>query len=1226
MLDYRFIKSVITLLIGVGVFCFAGDIFYYESFESSSIASDYGLIGIGSPNVVDSSVATAFHGEQSIGKDAGLWSMFMYPESDIPTNIDYRVDCWINLDAANVGRPILALYNSNGYIMLAIDQTSTGTTRKIMYRLNSATFTNHGNYDGIDLSGGWHRLSFIRSGQIYMLYYDDVMLITTSVIGGGVNYLGIGQMWVSYGAVYYDSISIARYEPQNTFIKNPFPLNSEAGVNNSILAWEVEHSNPEYIGQYYDVYLDNNLQFTNVATPGKVQITDGCIRYVYEIQSNLDSGRYYWRVVADFCGRESEVFMFDYSAYSPLYPQDDLSNVELTPVLNWRVADFIASSVDYYELYFGVDGEMFYYGSYSGTETGMLNFLQPSTVYNWQIKSYTSTGEMIAQSPVWSFTTSYYAVTRPSIYKFDVRFANSWLRDEQYDLHHTLVSIQGLVNREVPRVFLIFDAQDEIWLNRLVEPGGLCEGWNIHTISDTLDYINFFSEYIEGVVLYDSSPDSGVISTSLVATSVAAAEGCIALRNATSSSIYQMLVADQSGRQLPIVKDLSNKFAGHGTIWQTNVSSTGSAKCDAYIWLIENYIKTGKLDTTKIVYTMDMWGMNTSVQHRHTQLRNLDYAFRNKAVCFELSPWADEIPNDDPGQPLGTDYNTFIAILDACNHNNNYSEMIKFCGFTNWVYKYTDYVGGKHGAVATEWQTVLLTSAYNAYMEADALELSYVSNTSFYEGLKPVMDSRRYIQNPPPSYQSLVDKGYIRSDGTVAPNNYILIYMGDYDQASWILYWLAGDRYDDEARGNVPCNWGLTPNSADRVGVAFDYMYRNKSDKDFFFAANSGAGYINPSQLYGNRLSGYSDALDIWNAHCRRYYRMFDYSITGWVLNGSAGTLSVADSDAYISFSGDGVGFYDGPGSPFLRDNVPVIRRNVGGPTNENYSPSSLNLTSGSGVKFSWFRTVLLYPEKLDLLKQQCIAIGNDYKFLDAYTFYYLLRYYLGGNNNYRATWVADNVPNIMATGQQYSVSISVRNDGWNNWTRSNGYKLGYAIVPKGQKPVYSDYDKNGRFLLASDSSISTGDSFIFDVSVVAPSSQGEYDLYYDLVREGVAWFRQKGNIEWKTPIIVADDVYSIDSDGDGIPDIVELEYGLLPWYPYDGRCGDIGFMAADISGIMGISDCYVDHYDLAKLASQWLSTGGAGGTVNLDEYAVLGANWLSCNDPLNIECWYNFE
>lgn len=47
------------------------------------------------------------------------------------------------------------------------------------------------------------------------------------------------------------------------------------------------------------------------------------------------------------------------------------------------------------------------------------------------------------------------------------------------------------------------------------------------------------------------------------------------------------------------------------------------------------------------------------------------------------------------------------------------------------------------------------------------------------------------------------------------------------------------------------------------------------------------------------------------------------------------------------------------------------------------------------------------------------------------------------------------------------------------------------------------------------------------------------------------------------------------------------------------GSCGDNGYLTSDISGPDGIPDCYVDIYDFAQIA----------------------ANWLDCTDPNNVDC-----
>lgn len=744
-------------------------------------------------------------------------------------------------------------------------------------------------------------------------------------------------------------------------------------------------------------------------------------------------------------------------------------------------------------------------------------------------------------------------LVRPTVYVLDLRSSTNLPAAERYDLRHAAVCIQGIANRDAPRAFTLFTSEDAWWLTRLGEPGGLCEGWPVVYVTDFDAWLARFRARIKGVVLYDPDPNTGVISTSLAATTAAGVLDAIAVRKDTASgSMYRKLVLDATGPQLPVLVDLAGKFTGSGTIWQTGTPSTGSAKCDAYIWAKEKYLDTGLCDPTVLVYTLDLWGLKLGLGLQ-TQLNNLDFGISRRGFCFELSPWGDETPNDDAGQPVGTDLVTFKAIMHACNQRTAQQRWIKLCGFINWPYKYTDHTGGNHGDVATEWEMVRLVSAYNVFLEADAPSPQWVSNTSFYGGLTRAVALRRHIQNPAPTFEQLQARGLIGADGRVPDGNYIMLGMGDYDQASWVLNVLAPSRYNSAARGQVDCNWAVDPNMADRASVAFDYMFRHKSPRDTFMAWDSGAGYVNPRQLRGTRSpSGYPSGVNTWREHCKHYYRMFDYSITAWLLNGNAGTLNSTDFRNYAPFSGDGIGHDGGtPGGPALDQNVPIRARN--GPDN----PAAGQLIDAtSGVNFAWYRTILWTPDGVKALADAYAGSGHNHQFVDAYSFYYLMRHHLGGNNDHRATWVSDSIPRIMRAGETIPVEITVRNDGWDNWSEAAAYRLGIAIVPPGAAPAYVDYDARGRGKLPDGTVVRPGESGVFSHAITAPVSPGTYDLYYDLVHDGVTWFREVHNLEWKQTLIVASDPLTVDTDGDALPDTWETANGRLFWHPDDGTPG----------------------------------------------------------------------
>ena len=879
-------------------------------------------------------------------------------------------------------------------------------------------------------------------------------------------------------------------------------------------------------------------------------------------------------------------------------PEDNLKFV-----LSWLPGEGAES----HNIYFGTDfndvnNATILSNEYKGTQPLDSNSYSPATpdfgTYYWRIDEFD--GVSILEGQVWSFTKT---VNKPTIYHLNLTNLNGFTIEHQYDIKHVAACVQGLVNRDAPRVFLSFPLEvwgnndDLFWLKRMREEGGLCYGWNVQEISSVELLVDKFVEYLDGVVLYDPDPDTGVISTSLVATTVSGVENGVAVRKDISpGSMYNYLVNDSNGPQLPVLFDLSGKFTGSGTIWQTSTPSTGSAKCDAYIWAKEKYIDTGKCNPTLLMYKLDMWGLKLGNSYPW-QLGDLDYGVRNKGFCFELSPYGDQIPNDDPCQPMGTDRETFKTILNACNLQTGQTEMILSCGFPNWPVKYSNSAGGLYDGGHLEAKTVLLLSAYNAYMSADG---GNFCNASFYAGLLPEFKNRRYVQNPAPTYDDMVSRGLIDSSGNVVAGNYIMIAHGDYDGAMGIIYRLAGQRYDDPVRGERYINWAINANEIERVSVAMDYIRRNQSAKDYFVAGDSGCGYVYPHKFYGSRTpSGYPDCIDIWQKHNTKYHRLLDYSITGWIHSGYLdGRLSITDCYTYAPFSGDGIVLNeDTPLSDWLANNMPYIICDK--PWISTLEPDEV-INYPSGVYFATYHLPFWYPSEMKYLEDEVIALGNNHRFLDAYTFFYLFRYHLGGNNNYRATWISDTIPQIMAAGQTYSIEATVRNDGWDTWSEALLYRLGYSVVPSGSAPSYSFSD------IPSGVSVAPGQSVTFAFDIIAPLTEGSYDVYLDMVQEGQGWFRDKNNIEWKKEITVAVDEMVVDTDSDGCPDVREWNMGLLYWHPDDR-------IKADIS-----CDGVVDIADLAMLSGYWLEEQenlaediNSDFRVDLRDLAMVAIRWL---------------
>jgi hypothetical protein len=825
--------------------------------------------------------------------------------------------------------------------------------------------------------------------------------------------------------------------------------------------------------------------------------------------------------------------------------------VSLSPLLRWQPG-LNATSRD---VYFGVNplpGAAEFQGNQTETtfNPGPLEF---NTTYYWRIDEInpqaTDTGDL------WSFTTSLKNPAKPTIYHLDINdFGTNLTAEQQYDLRHVAICVQGLANRVAPRVFIPFIAEDQLWLTRLQEPGGLCEDWHLVNVNSVQELVTIFSDTINGVVLYNHDPDTGVNSTSHVASVVAGVENAIAVRkDPNSSSLYNYLVNDINGPQLPVLFDLTGKFTGTGTIWQTATPSTGSRKCDAYTWAREKYIDTGKIDPTTVFYSRDMFALNAAPGNPNDwQLQNLDYVILRKGLVFDLSPWTDEPATDEPTQPSGTDGVTFRALLDACNIQTGQGKMIKWPAFQDGAYKYCQLAGtgSIHSFGETQAEIDIISNQYNCYTEPDAAGINHVSNGSFYAGLKNAATlDRRLVQNPAPTFDDMVARGLIVNN-VVPPGNYIMTFMGDYDNASWTLYLCAGERYDDN-RGNSYLTWAINPTSLDRVSVAMDYMYRHKTDKDYFMAPNSGAGWIMPTWHYNrtlfpnneNEYSLYPSDVPVWQQHCRDYYRISDYSISGWLLDGLGHSVTITEAVNYAPFSGDGIGMTV-TGSPALHNGIPIMSPTGTDP----FQQDIINLPSG--VNFACYRTIIVYPSNIQTLEQQWAGSGNNHQFLDCYTYCYLMRYHLGGSNNYRATWVDDTIPRVMAAGQTYPVTVTVRNDGWDTWSEASAYRLGYATVNSEVIPNNGNYGP-ARAILPN--SVAPGETVTFSFNYTAPAVNGTHDLYYDMVQDGgVSWFHENGNIEWKNEIIVATAETDVDTDGDGRPDVQEEAKGTLYWHPDD--------------------------------------------------------------------------
>lgn len=97
--------------------------------------------------------------------------------------------------------------------------------------------------------------------------------------------------------------------------------------------------------------------------------------------------------------------------------------------------------------------------------------------------------------------------------------------------------------------------------------------------------------------------------------------------------------------------------------------------------------------------------------------------------------------------------------------------------------------------------------------------------------------------------------------------------------------------------------------------------------------------------------------------------------------------------------------------------------------------------------------------------------------------------------------FVSQTVPSVMTAGEQYAVSVAIRNTGTNTWTLTDKYRLG------SQNPRDNNTWGISRVLLDASDSIATGEEKTFTWTVTAPAAAGTYNFQWQMVREGTTWF-----------------------------------------------------------------------------------------------------------------------
>jgi hypothetical protein len=414
--------------------------------------------------------------------------------------------------------------------------------------------------------------------------------------------------------------------------------------------------------------------------------------------------------------------------------------------------------------------------------------------------------------------------------------------NDRYDIAVMAATLQGTYNLTADKKLYLLDgtvpsskdvldimSKDDRWLSHTDR---------VNLGSDVLRLFEIAKDAIKTVVIWDPH----LPCTVNIATTIAGVESGIVMTQAQYNTYEFNLPSNVN------VISLVGKFNG---------SETGSAKNDAYRWAIREYLLTGKCSPDYIFSLEDAFGRNM----RNTYARDL--AVQKKGFVFDLSPWEDEAPKDDPTQKPGTDLATYMMILEALQELRGTQKLTEVVGFFSGQ-KYADQGNddnwtSKYKGTQVEWKYAYLFTPYQCYWNPSTEFAMNMSLHSTYDVETPLE------QNRPEEEIELDD-----SENMV----YMLIVMGDYDSVG-SLYAKMITNWNNRFRGRIPLAWSFNPNLIDHYPDIIDYFYQTATPNDYFVSNVGGAGWYNPS-----RVEDTEEQWEMWLDHHLKYFEMTDMSVS----------------------------------------------------------------------------------------------------------------------------------------------------------------------------------------------------------------------------------------------------------------------------------------------------------------------------------------------------------
>ena len=427
-----------------------------------------------------------------------------------------------------------------------------------------------------------------------------------------------------------------------------------------------------------------------------------------------------------------------------------------------------------------------------------------------------------------------------------------------YDEAMAVASLQGIINRASPELYVLSrtNTRPQFWLDLLAKDGRWLQGRERKPQLDLSALVKLAGNRLKGAVIWEPA----VPATANVATTVAGVQDAVVL----SPEFADRFLAKW---RLPILQDLRRKFTG---------AETGSRKNDAYRWAIREYLAKGLCSSRLLCLFED--SCSTRAQGDIGYVVTRDWAVAQRAFVFDLSPWGDEKPGDDPGQRLGLDLETYNLILTETLRQAAGKHMTELTGFFAFSkYSHTSDHSSAHEGVPTEWESVWLMTPFNCYQNTIS---SYCFNQSLHSQATRLPLKQHHAAKPV----------------TLEKKAYVCILMADYDSAT-PLYDFLPNNWHDAARGKTPLAWGINPSLLETYPDLIAYFYETASAADSFTSDASAAGYMNPNRIR-------KEYLPLFVRHNQQYFREADMTIAPMVLDQDQPSPDV--KDAFQQFAPDG--------------------------------------------------------------------------------------------------------------------------------------------------------------------------------------------------------------------------------------------------------------------------------------------------------------------------------